>query len=126
MWSEQISLLPSVQKFLTQFGEDIKLARLRRELSTTQVAERVGISRSTLWQIAKGAASVAMGAYLQVLFVLGLAQHILTVAANHVLGHKLQDAGLLVKKRAPKRPVKLIPRQSVNVQFMLMLTGRDC
>lgn len=43
-------LLPSHQKILNQLGEDIKLARLRRKLSTEQVSERVGISRSTLWK----------------------------------------------------------------------------
>jgi transcriptional regulator with XRE-family HTH domain len=109
MRSKQISLLPTAQHVLTQFGEDIKLARLRRKLSTTQVAERAGISRSTLWQIEKGAASVAMGAYLQVLFVLGLAKNLLTVAADDVLGQKLQDADLLVKKRAPKRQINITP-----------------
>ena len=35
-------------------GDNIKLARLRRELTAEQVAERAGISRSTLWQIEKG------------------------------------------------------------------------
>lgn len=43
-------LLPSHQKILSQLGEDIKLARLRRKLSTEQVSERVGMSRSTLWK----------------------------------------------------------------------------
>jgi transcriptional regulator with XRE-family HTH domain len=105
MRPKQVILLPTARKILVRFGEDIKLARLRRKLSTVQVAERAGISRSTLWQIEKGAASVAMGAYLQVLFVLGLEKNLLTVAADDALGQKLQDAGLLTKKRAPKRKV---------------------
>lgn len=88
---------------MEQVGEDIKLARLRRKLSTEQLAERAGISRSTLWLIEKGTPSVAMGAYLQVLFVLGLEKNLLKVASDDVLGRKLQDAGLLVKQRAPKR-----------------------
>jgi transcriptional regulator with XRE-family HTH domain len=97
-----MTLFPSQQKILTQLGEDIKLARLRRKLSTEQVADRAGISRSTLWQIEKGAPSVAIGTYLQVLFVFGLEKNFLKIANDDVLGRKLQDADILIKKRAPK------------------------
>lgn len=97
-----MTLFPSQQKILTQLGEDIKLARLRRKLSAEQVAERAGISRSTLWQIEKGAPSVAIGIYLQVLFVFGLEKNFLKIANDDVLGRKLQDADILIKKRAPK------------------------
>jgi len=96
-------LLPTASKILSQLGEDIKLARLRRKLSTEQVAERAGISRSTLWLIEKGTPSVTMGAYLQVLFVMGLEKNLLLMANDDVLGRKLQDANLLVKKRATKK-----------------------
>ncbi len=95
-------LLPSHKKILSQLGEDMKLARLRRKLSTEQVAERAGISRSTLWQIEKGTPSVAIGSYLQVLFIFGLEKNFLTIANDDVLGRKLQDAEILVKKRASK------------------------
>jgi transcriptional regulator with XRE-family HTH domain len=78
------------------------LARLRRKLNTEQVAERAGISRSTLWQIEKGMPSVAIGSYLQVLFVFGLEKNFLNIANDDILGRKLQDAEILVRKRAPK------------------------
>jgi transcriptional regulator with XRE-family HTH domain len=103
MKSKTNVLLPTASKTLAQLGEDIKLARLRRRLSTEQVAERAGISRSTLWLIEKGTSSVAMGAYLQVLFVMGLEKNFLNIANDDVLGRKLQDADLLVKKRATKK-----------------------
>lgn len=100
---ETVILLPKAQKLLNDLGENIKLARLRRKLSAGQVAERAGISRSTLWQIEKGKPSVAMGAYFQVLFIMGLEKDFLKLGADDELGRKLQDIGLLVKKRAPKR-----------------------
>jgi len=99
----QLVLLPKAQKVLNGLGENIKLARLRRKLSTTQIAERAGISRATLWQIEKGTPTVTMGAYFQVLFVMGLEKDFLKLGADDELGRKLQDAGLLVKERAPKK-----------------------
>jgi transcriptional regulator with XRE-family HTH domain len=96
-------LLPVLANTLTTFGEDIKLARLRRKLSTEQLAGRAGISRSTLWQIEKGSPNVSMGYYMQVLFVLGLEKKIANLAADDVFGRKLQDAEILTKKRAPKK-----------------------
>jgi hypothetical protein len=43
-----------------------------------------------------------MGSYLQVLFVLGLADDILQIASDDILGRKLQDANL----SSPKQRVK--------------------
>ncbi len=106
MNSRKIALMPSANKVLQALGENIKLARLRRKLSATQVSERADISRSTLWQVEKGSPAVAMGIYCQVLFVLGLEKDLLKVATDDVLGRKLQDAGLIVKERAPKRKRK--------------------
>lgn len=71
-------------------GENIKLARLRRKLSTEQVAERANI-RPTLWSIEKGSSTVAIGAYAQVLFVLGLGKDLVKLAGDDILGRKLQD-----------------------------------
>ena len=84
-------------------GENLRLARLRRKISAQQVAERANISRSTLWMIEKGSPAVAMGAYMQVLFVLGLENDLSKVAADDVLGRKMQDLELKPKERAPKR-----------------------
>lgn len=103
MDNEKTLLLPKNLKILSGFGENIKLARLRRKLSTEQVAERANIGRTTLWAIEKGSPNVAIGLYLQVLFVLGLQKDLLEVASDDALGRRLQDAKLLVKERAPKK-----------------------
>jgi transcriptional regulator with XRE-family HTH domain len=96
-------IMPKNLKLLTTLGENIKLARLWRKLTAEQVAERAGIGRKTLYSIELGSPSVSMGNYLQVLFVLGLQNDIVHVGANDILGRKLQDAGILIKKRGAKR-----------------------
>jgi transcriptional regulator with XRE-family HTH domain len=102
MEQRKIVLLPRVQQILADFGENIKLARLRRKLSTMQVAERANLSRQTIVSVEKGLSGVSIGAYLQVLFVLGLEKDLLTVGSDDLLGRKLQDSKLLVRSRAPK------------------------
>lgn len=103
MPKKKIMLLPRAQRILAEVGENIRLARLRRKLSAEQIAERANISRPTLSSIEKGAASVSIGAYLQVLMIIGLEKDFLLLAKDDVLGRKLQDANLSTKKRAPKK-----------------------
>lgn len=95
--------MPSTAKILKQLGENMKLARLRRRITSEQVAQRANISRSTLWMIENGSPAVAMGAYCQVLFILGLEDDLLNVASDDTLGKKLRDLELTVKERAPKK-----------------------
>ena len=97
------AMLPKNLRVLKVLGEHIQLARLRRKFSAEHVAERAGISRKTVYNIEQGIPTVAIGSYLQVLFVLGLEQDLSLVAASDPLGRKLQDAGILIRKRAPKR-----------------------
>jgi transcriptional regulator with XRE-family HTH domain len=96
-------LLPKYERMMQTLGENIRLARLRRDLSSEQVAERAGISRNTLIKIEKGDEGVAIGMYLRVLIVMGLQDNLLLVAKDDELGRRLQDAGLLTKERASKR-----------------------
>jgi transcriptional regulator with XRE-family HTH domain len=88
-------IFPKYNLLLEQMGENIKLARKRRKLTTIQVAERAGIARSTLYLIEKGDASVTLGAYFNVLRVLGLQNDIAKLAADDDFGRKLQDLELL-------------------------------
>ncbi|HZW77438.1 MAG TPA: helix-turn-helix domain-containing protein [Flavobacteriaceae bacterium] len=89
------TLLPKHQRILAAMGEQLKLARKRRKLTTQQVAERAGISRTTLSSIEKGDPSVAMGSYFNVLRTLNLEQDILKLAADDEFGQKLRDLELL-------------------------------
>jgi transcriptional regulator with XRE-family HTH domain len=83
---------------LTVLGENIKLARKRRKLTTKQVAERANIGRNTLYLIEKGDPGVSLGAVFNVIRVFGLQDDFLKLAADDVLGRKLEDIKLLGKK----------------------------
>lgn len=102
MGREKNIILPSLQRLLTELGENIRLARLRRKFSSTIVAQRAGISRNTLRSIEKGDASVTFGAYANVLLCLGLEKDLKLIAHDDELGRKLQDAGLSIRARAPR------------------------
>ena len=98
------NILPGTEKILMTMGEQIKLARLRRSLTTELVAERAGISRTSLWKIEKGDPSVAVGIYAAVLHALNnLDKDLLLVAKDDEMGRQLQDLNLITKKRAPRR-----------------------
>lgn len=98
------NILPGTEKILKTMGEQIKLARLRRCLSAELVAERAGISRSSLWKVEKGDPSVAMGIYATVLHALNnLDKDLLLIAKDDKLGRQLQDLNLITRKRAPRK-----------------------
>lgn len=84
-------------------GEQIKLARLRRDLSLAQVAERATCSPLTVSRIEKGSPTVAIGIYLRVLYALQLDDDILLLAKDDKLGRQLQDMALTTRQRASKK-----------------------
>lgn len=102
MGREKKIIFPSLQRISAELGENIRLARLRRKLSTTLVAKRAGIARNTLRAIEQGDLKVTFSAYANVLFSLGLEQDLKLIARDDELGRKLQDAGLPIKARAPR------------------------
>jgi transcriptional regulator with XRE-family HTH domain len=84
-------------------GEQIRLARLRRNLSVAQVAERATCSPLTVSRIEKGVPTVAIGIYLRVLYALQLDDDILSLAKDDELGRVLQDMNLPQRERASKK-----------------------
>ena len=75
-------------------------------MSSEQLSERDGIGRMTLYKIEMGSPVVAIGNYLQLLFILGLENDLTQVGAKDPLGRKIQDAKLIVKHRPPKQKPK--------------------
>ena len=84
-------------------GEQIRLARLRRNLSIAQIAERATSSPLTDSRIEKGTPTVAIGIYLRVLYALQLDDDILLLAKEDVIGKALQDLNLKKRERASQK-----------------------
>lgn len=104
MKTASYNILPVTEEILKTMGEQIKLARLRRNLSVELVAERAGISRTSLWNVEKGSPSVAIGIYAAVLHALNnMDKDLLLVAKDDIMGRRMQDLNLPIRKRAPRK-----------------------
>lgn len=104
------TLLPRLRRLLAALGARVRQARLRRAYPAATVAERAGISRSTLVRVERGDPAVALGIYARVLQALGLEAGLDHVASDDVLGRKLQDAALGQRARAPRRRARPVTR----------------
>jgi len=93
-------VFPQEQRLLSALGERLRLARKRRKLSNAVVAQRAGISRSTVYKVEAGDPGATLGAYVRVLAVLGLEGDLNQLGADDRVGRKLQDLEL---EPTPKR-----------------------
>lgn len=96
-------LPPTIGNILKTCGENIGLARKRRNISSTMMAERAGMTRNTLRAIERGESAVTFGAYASVLFCLGLEKDLTLIAKDDPLGRKLQDIQLSQPKRKKEK-----------------------
>lgn len=97
------TVFPQEQRLLSQLGARLKLARMRRKLSNAVVAQRAGISRTSLYKVETGDPGATLGTYLRVLAVLGLEGDINELAADDKVGRKLQDLALEPPPSRPRR-----------------------
>lgn len=88
-----------VIRALRQLGHDLALARRRRGISTVDMAERLFVSRRTLWRLEKGDPTVSLGAFASATFVLQLHDRLAQLAApaRDTLAFELDE------ERLPKR-----------------------
>jgi transcriptional regulator with XRE-family HTH domain len=84
---------------LVEMGRNLRLARLRRRLSAACLAERAGLSRSTLHALEKGEGRCSIACYFRVLQVLGLEEDLGAVGREDPTGRRLQDEALTRGRR---------------------------
>ena len=104
MSKQTLPSFPRYQRLAEALGERVRLARLRRRMSATEVAERMGVSRMTLYSLEKGDLSVGLGVLVRALGVLGLDEDLDQVAADDELGRRLADATVRPARRAKPTP----------------------
>ena len=92
-----------LKEIMSLLGEQIKLARLRSNLSIAQVAERATCSPLTVSRIEKGSPTVSIGIYARVLYALQLENDLTQIAKDDEMGRMLQDLGLKQRERASKK-----------------------
>jgi transcriptional regulator with XRE-family HTH domain len=92
----------AVERILTQLGQNIRIARLRRNLRLEDLAKRIGISRYLMSDIEKGKPTASIASYVGALWALGLSDSLNNLADpdTDTEGKALEYA------RAPKTAAK--------------------
>jgi transcriptional regulator with XRE-family HTH domain len=116
-------LLPATDELLRQFGDRLRLARLRRRLSAKQVAERAGMAPMTLRSLERGGSGVTMGAYLAVMQVLGIEGDLVLLGKADPLGRELQDAQLPARTKKSRPSVLPSAKRQATAKRPVSVAG---
>lgn len=123
MAGKTVVLMPDAQQKLNKMGNNIKKARLRRNISMEVLAESARISNGTLYAIEKGTATVSIGAYVAVLTALGMDKDLELIASDEEGKRQFQGNCFHRRERATKKTRKQMPEE--DEQSMIYITG-DC
>jgi transcriptional regulator with XRE-family HTH domain len=108
MTSKSPSLPLPVARALKKLGRDMAVARKKRRISSAEMAERLFVSRDTLWRLENGDPTVAVGTLATALFVLQLHDRLLRLAeaGGDVLGLEQEAEKLPKRIRRPQAAAK--------------------
>lgn len=100
MKKDLIQFLPlPVKRTLKSFGNDMRVARLKRGFTVEMMSQRIGVHRSTYSRMEKGDPMVRLGAYAAALFALGFGTPL-----GGLIDQRHDDTGMLLDlERLPKR-----------------------
>jgi branched-chain amino acid transport system substrate-binding protein len=89
----------AVAASLEKLASDIRIARLKRGLTAEQMAQSLGVHRSTYGRLEAGDAAVSIGLYANALYVMGLGAPLSDLADPR----RDEEGQLLDLRRLPKR-----------------------
>ncbi|UWU17102.1 helix-turn-helix domain-containing protein (plasmid) [Rhizobium sullae] len=89
----------AVERSLNVLGANLKTARLRRNLTLQEVAEKIGVIRRVVSDAEKGKPSTSIAVYVALLWVYGLTEQLMQVADPETD----QEGRALERARAPQR-----------------------
>lgn len=92
---------PGHARRIAGLGLRLRTARLARGMSQANLAERVGVDRTTIGKLEAGDAGTSLSTVLRVLAALGLEQDIDRIAADDMVGRQL--AANRLRRPAPRR-----------------------
>lgn len=98
---------PRIANALERLGADIALARRARRISTTEFAESMGVSRTTLYRLEHGDANISINTLALALRNLGLLD-----AFAHIADETDDVTMMLIRKSVPHRAANLGPDRS--------------
>ena len=103
MSRKTLILEPNTEDKLKKLGQRIKKARLRRNISAEMISKQAGIGESTFYAIERGVATVSIGAYAAVLFVLELDCDLDGIATDEAGKVLFWEQNIVERKRAKRR-----------------------
>lgn len=87
----QVVLTGDEMAHLGRLGHRIRLARLRRNLSQGEVAERAGVARKTIAALESGQGTVGLAVLAKTLAILGYPERVANVLESDPLGEELEE-----------------------------------
>lgn len=106
--SSAIDAMPSaVRAQLRQLGENLGIARKRRQEPLKSWAQRIGVSEPTLMRMEKGDPTVSMGVYATALWLMGRSQAVSELAAPEHDQGALEDAVRAAQTRSVRKRASL-------------------
>lgn len=76
--------------YLRRLGETVRLARLRRNLTQSEFADRIGVARSSVVALEKGYPGVAIGILMRAMTVLGYPERLAEMMGADPIGDGFQ------------------------------------
>ena len=99
MSNRTVPTYPRYARLAEGLGDRIAVARTRRRLTVTEMAERMGVTRPTLNRLERGDLSIGLSVLVRALGVLGLDEDLAKLAADDELGRRLADSSTTTKRR---------------------------